>query len=568
MKIHSIALAVSSLAGLAGAQQQATLSASDAAARDFFGQSICISGGTIIVGSSHDNAPILDQGSAYLFVANGSSWIQQAKVLPLDPASKALFGSSVSLSADTAAIGAPSRSLTTSGASQGAAYAFVRSGSAWSQQARLTASDAAPQDMFGIAVAVDGDTIAVGAPYRDEVGADSGAAYVYVRSGTNWNQQAKLVANDAAAGDQFGSCVSVQGDTIVVGAPRADGTSPDSGAAYVYVRNGSTWTLQAKLVASDPAEGDGFAHSACLSGEAVVVGAHLKDQSGIDSGCAYVFERTGTAWAQRAKLVASDASTFAYFGRSVSMISGTILVGACQDRVAGPASGSAYVFVGSGANWTQSAKLAPTASAAGDFFGSSVSVYGSTGAIGAPFQDGGGRNSGAAYAFWVSPPGTPFCAGDGSLATACPCANTGGAGRGCNNSIGSGGARLTSAGTASLANDTVSLLSTGELPTALSIFLQGTSTLGAGIVFGDGVRCVGGVLKRIGVHNASGGSVSYPVPGDLSISARSAALGDVIGAGQMRCYQTYYRDSNLAFCPAPPGNSWNVSSGQILVWSP
>jgi predicted outer membrane repeat protein len=160
---------------------------------------------------------------------------------------------------------------------------------------------------------------------------------------------------------------------------------------------------------------------------------------------------------------------------------------------------------------------------------------------------------------------SPFCAGDGSLATACPCGNTGAAGRGCLNSdVSSSGALLTVTGTAS--PDTVVLTSSAMLPTSSCVFLQGNLQNPAGTFFGDGVRCVAGSLKRLYVKSATLGTASAPGLGDPSISARSAALGDPIAPGTQRYYQVYYRDSDLGFCPAPQGNSWNVSSGVILNW--
>jgi Tol biopolymer transport system component len=164
-----------------------------------------------------------------------------------------------------------------------------------------------------------------------------------------------------------------------------------------------------------------------------------------------------------------------------------------------------------------------------------------------------------------APPPSPFCSGDGS-AGACPCGNNGATGRGCQNSASTGGALLAAAGSSSLPNDTLVLTSSGELPAALSIFLQGTNSI-APLVFGDGLRCTGGTLLRLYVHDASGGAVSAPQPGDASISARSAALGNVIGAGTTRYYQTYYRDPLLGFCASPPGNTWNVSSGLSIAWN-
>jgi hypothetical protein len=163
------------------------------------------------------------------------------------------------------------------------------------------------------------------------------------------------------------------------------------------------------------------------------------------------------------------------------------------------------------------------------------------------------------------PPPQCFCPGDASAAD-CPCYNSGAAGRGCENSAATGGALLSALGSAAPANDTLVLTSAGELPSALSVFLQGDAAIGAS-AFGDGLRCAGGVLKRLYVHNASTGSVSAPQSGDVSISARSAQLGDAFAPGSTRYYQTYYRDPVATFCPSPQGNSWNISSGLVVVWA-
>ena len=157
-----------------------------------------------------------------------------------------------------------------------------------------------------------------------------------------------------------------------------------------------------------------------------------------------------------------------------------------------------------------------------------------------------------------------FCLGDGTGVTPCPCANTGLPGRGCNNSAGTGGALLTAAGTTT--PDTMVLTSSGELPASLSIFLQGNVALHPAVVFGDGLRCVGGNLKRLYTKNAVGGVVSAPTGVEPPITVRSAALGDPIPFGGVRFYQVYYRDPSPVFCPNPPGNTWNVSSGTAIVW--
>jgi hypothetical protein len=159
---------------------------------------------------------------------------------------------------------------------------------------------------------------------------------------------------------------------------------------------------------------------------------------------------------------------------------------------------------------------------------------------------------------------TNYCFGNGSLATACPCGNNGALGHGCDNSSSTGGSLLTASGTTS--PDTVVMTASGELPHSLSIFLQGAANIAAGTHFGDGVRCAGGLLKRLYNKNASGGVVSAPGPGDPSITARSAALGDPIGPGSIRYYQVYYRDPVLSFCPNPPGDAFNVSNAVQVNW--
>ncbi len=226
-----------------------------------------------------------------------------------------------------------------------------------------------------------------------------------------------------------------------------------------------------------------------------------------------------------------------------------------HDRLSGT---TERVSVDSGGTQAQASSLWPAISADGRFvaFESSATnlVVGDTNG----FADIFAHDRGA-------PPPAAFCFGDGS-AGACPCGNYGIAGRGCENSASTGGALLSSAGAASLASDTLVLTSAGELPSVSSILLQGDASV-LPLNFGDGLRCVGGSLKRLYLHSASGGSVSAPQPGDLSISARSAALGDVIPVGATRSYQIYYRDPAPTFCPTPQGNGWNVSSGLSITWA-
>jgi hypothetical protein len=157
-----------------------------------------------------------------------------------------------------------------------------------------------------------------------------------------------------------------------------------------------------------------------------------------------------------------------------------------------------------------------------------------------------------------------YCSGDGGLPTACPCANFGLAGKGCENSSGTGGAFLAAAGTTT--PDTVVLSASDMLSSALHIYLQGNGNNASGVVFGDGVRCAAGQLLRLVVKNAVNGASEFPRPGDPSITEISAQLGAPIAPGSLRYYQTYYRDPVSGFCPAPPGNSWNVTNGVRIHW--
>ncbi len=325
--------------------EKTKLLASDGAAADLFGCSVAISGDTAVVGAYGDDDNGDLSGSAYVFVHSGAAWTQAAKLVASDGAVGDYFGYSVSISGDTVVVGAYHDD--DMGDSSGSAYVFVRNGIAWTQAAKLVASDGAANDYFGWSVSISGDTAVVGAYLDNDMGSDSGSAYVFVGSGIAWTQEAKLVASDGKAGDQFGYSVSISGDTAVVGALYDGDMGNNSGSAYLFVRSGTTWTKVAKLVASDGSESDFFGYSVSISGDTAVVGAYFDDDNGGASGSAYVFVGSGNAWTQEAKLVASDGAASDNFGRCVSISGDTAVVGADGDdgRVV---IGSAYVFVHSG----------------------------------------------------------------------------------------------------------------------------------------------------------------------------------------------------------------------------
>ncbi len=371
------------------------LLASDGASGDAFGYSVALCGDYGIVGAIGD-AP---GGAAYVFNWTGTTWTQQAKLTASDAAVGDYFGHSVGISGDTAIVGASGDESRT-----GAAYVFTGSGGSWTQQAKLTASDAAADDEFGYSVGISGDYAIVGGRGNDDAGSASGSAYVFNRSDTAWSQQAKLIASDAALADYFGHSVGISGDYAIVGAYADDDAGSLSGSAYVFDRSDTAWSQQAKLTASDAAAGDFFGRSVGISGDYAIVGAERNDDAGDSSGSAYVFNRSGTAWSQQGKLTAADAAAGDYFGQSVGISGDYAIVGAYGNDDAGSGSGSAYVFNRSGSAWSEQAKLTASDAAVDDRFGEAVGIWGERAIVGATSNDDLGHGSGSAYVYHTPEP--------------------------------------------------------------------------------------------------------------------------------------------------------------------
>jgi hypothetical protein len=361
--------------------QQAYLKASNPGMFDFFGRSLAVSGDTIVVGAgsedsgatgvngnqADESAPI--SGAAYVFVRNGTTWTQQAYLKASNTGPSDVFGDNgIAISGDTivvgtgfedsGATGVNGNEADESASAAGAAYVFVRSGTTWSQQAYLKASNTEPDENFGLDVDISGDTIVVGAEHEDSgatgVGGDqgdnsvpeSGAAYVFVRSGTTWTQQAYLKAGNPGVEDTFGFTAAISGDTVIIGSRWEDSDAtgvngdggndnlPHSGAAYVFVRSGTTWTPHAYLKASNTGFGDEFGWVVSASGDTVVVAApgERSNAAGIDgdqsnntllnAGAAYVFVvGPASAWTDEGSALAGLAGPPAFTG------SGTLAAG-------------------------------------------------------------------------------------------------------------------------------------------------------------------------------------------------------------------------------------------------
>ncbi|HEY3357140.1 MAG TPA: FG-GAP repeat protein, partial [Polyangia bacterium] len=384
---------------------QAQLLAGDGTKDDNFGNAVALAGDTAVIGAFYkDGAAGLRQGAAYVFVHQADGWAQQAKLLAGDATAEDEFGWAVALAADTAVVGAYYQNGS-AGHHQGAAYVFVRQGVTWTQQAKLTPTDAAADDDFGYAVALAGDTAVVGAYVKaGSAGAAQGAAYVFVRQGATWTQQAKLLASDGAANDAFGYSVALAGDTLLVGADGARATAgSQQGAVYVFTRAGAAWTQRAKLVASDGAAARHFGAAVALDGGRAVVGAPTSlDSAGHAVGAAYVFAGGDATWAQQARLTASDGGE--RFGGAVAVAGDTVLVGSgYKTGSAGQYQGAAYAFAPCGGGWIEEAKLQAADGRAGDRFGTAVALADDTAIAGAPLRareiGGVGQYQGAAYAF-------------------------------------------------------------------------------------------------------------------------------------------------------------------------
>jgi hypothetical protein len=355
--------------------------AGDGLRDDKFGYAIAIYSNTVVVGAPGDDVDgQADQGSAYVFVFSDGSWHQQAKLTNLYGEAGDAFGASVDIDYDTIVVGSPEDQRPLSSSSAGSVVVFSRSGTRWNQQATLRPKDGDVLDAFGRDVAISGGTIAIGAPnHKSGRNWDQGAVYVFIGGSAFWTQQAKLVASDGRAYDVFGNAVAMGNNTIAVGAASAEiGSNNRQGAAYVFVRTNNAWSQQAKLTAGDGAAEDLFGFDLAVNGVGtrVAVGAPLADVAGKrNQGAAYVFISNGSPfWTQHAKLTAPDGAADDLFGWAVAVDGYEVVVGAPADDFLGSINqGSAYDFICNGPCSAPEKLYAPTG-VAGDSFGWAVAL--------------------------------------------------------------------------------------------------------------------------------------------------------------------------------------------------
>jgi len=380
--------------------QIATISADDAGVGDIFGYAVSIDSNLAIIGAYQDDDAGSSSGSAYIFRNVGGVWQQVAKLTASDGAPGDAFGYSVAISNGIAVVGAHSGD-DSEVFDSGAAYVFREIDGEWEQVAKLTAADAAYVDRFGVSIAIDGNTVVVGATHDDDGGPASGSAYVFGLVDSEWQQIAKLTASDGDSTDHFGISVSISGTTIVVGADSDENGGALRGSAYVFQQIAGTWQQVAILIAFDAASGNLFGHSVSLDGDTALVGAYGTTAGTTlgGAGSAYIFQEINGLWQFVAKLTASDGAYSDWFGHSVSLRGGIAVVGAPQDDDAGSNSGSIYVFRDVNGVWQQVDKLIGNGTAPADAFGYSVSLSGNTVIAGAHGNDAFGVTSGAAHLF-------------------------------------------------------------------------------------------------------------------------------------------------------------------------
>lgn len=361
---------------------------------DGFGYSVALSGDTLAVGAYFESSAAVgvngDQmndnairaGAVYVFTRTGATWSQQAYLKASNTGSGDNFGRAIALSGDTLVVGAPQEASAAIGiggnqadntaVGAGAVYVFVRSGTTWSQQAYLKASNTSAFDAFGAAVALSGDTLAVGATgeasaatgingnQADNSAPTAGAVYVFTRTGSTWAQQSYLKASNTGTGDLFGNALALAGDTLAVGAfgeasattgvngDQADNSALAAGAVYVFVRSSGTWTQQAYLKASNSGHDYEFGSAIALAGDMLVVGSmaensgatgvggNQSDGTAPGAGAAYVFSRGGTTWAQKAYVKSSNTGSDDGFGSAVALSADTLVVGALGESSSTP----------------------------------------------------------------------------------------------------------------------------------------------------------------------------------------------------------------------------------------
>jgi len=371
------------------------ISSEDITEKYSFGSSVSLSGDNLIIGAANAvDVNANNSGAAFVYGDNGANWENEFRYsITEDGSAAALFGYSVSLFDNRALVGAYGENDL--GSQSGSAYIYEFDGTVWAEMQKLHASDGAKLDYFAYSLSLLGDRAIIGAYGDDDKGELSGSVYIFDFDGSQWNQSQKLTASDGTEYDYFGKSVSLSENRILIGAERNDNPQ-GRGAAYIFDLVGGTWSETQKITALDS---DALGNSVHLLGDRAVIADARDDDMGFNAGAAYIFEFDGTSWGQTQKLLATDGEGREEFGASVHMSNSTVAVGARYDDDIDNRSGSAYVFDYDGTNWTQTQKLIASDGGENHRFGGSVQILGNTILIGSSRDDNFSTLSGSAYIF-------------------------------------------------------------------------------------------------------------------------------------------------------------------------
>ncbi len=556
-------LAVAALAAHASAQIVETkLLAPDGGQQDNFGWAVATTPGWAFCTSPGDDDVLNASGAIYAFQDTGSGWTFAQKLKAAVPALQVTLGQCVAASGPWMVAGTP-LDAAFGGAYCGSAEVFHLESGVWVHTQKLVPSDHETTYHMAASADLSGERMVLGAP--DDFTA-SGSVYVFELSGSTWLEVAKLVTPEVEFFSRFGFAVAIDGDTLVASAPYSDNGAPNSnqGAVYVFVRSGSTWQFQQKLVANDSHLNDEFGYSVALDGDRILVGGY-HNHALTNDGAMYVFERQGSVWSQTAELLAFDPAGQPRLGVSVDL-EGDLAVGSAPfDSDHAASSGSAYVFRRNGAGaWLQIAKILAPDALPGAQLGDDVSIQGNQVLVASVEDDWTcpsipfACNAGAAYVFSFAPEAVQY----GSCPTQGPCGNHDDFG-GCSCSSGTGG-ELAAAGSSSVSADDLRFEARWLPANKLGLFFMGG--MPTSMPFGDGQLCVasgGAGIWRFNPAQSSGAQGVLTLgPGVVGLS-NSLPPGGHIAPGSIWHFQAWFRD------PAGPcGQGSNMTNAVRVMFEP
>jgi FG-GAP repeat len=512
---------------------------------DHLGAGLALQGNTLVLGAMDDPSLGDSAGAAYCFELTNGTWTFQDELFGSNVKPNDWFGSAVALDGDTLAIAAENDSEPGSGG--GSVYVFVRQAGAWVEQAHIKPGDWEPFDRFGASLALEGDRLAVGSTEPNWPGfwyEGPGVVYVFERNGSTWTQTARLHAENGNDYDHLGNSLALQGDTIVAAAPGDDAGVLNSGAVYVFTFDGSAWSQVAKLKPGDPSALQRFGTDVALQGTTLVIGAEEAMAALSYSGSAYVFEGAGASWTQVQKLVPADLAANDHFGESVAIDGDRLVVGANEADAAGTDSGATYLFRRFGGAWHEMAKLVPEGNQVEDELGKQVALEGQRIVTASPF---------AAPEFWLPDAGAAYVFELAESADFyCP-ASTNSSGK---------PARMGLAGSLSLAANELTLELDAGPAGQLGMFVYGPNV--GQIPLSNGWLCVapgsvGIVRLPPAFHIDPSGHAARTL--DFTQPPLGSGLGQVL-AGTTWSFQGWFRDS-----PAGPGAS-NLTDAARITFQP